>query len=587
MADILTSNLYPPIIDTFMPAFTGGSCSIYFEISDFNTISDIDTDLVQVSLRSQLNNENCLENPNGIRYYQLQGPVTENGNPNKGKYYITISTNDLLETDFYKNQYYKVQIRFTKSGVATGTSHWYKTSDNPSLEWLNGHLESFSEWSTVCLIRKITEPFLDMSPNKQLSPIEITGGYVITSPFFHFSQSIEFGKNENEYLQNYRLKLYDDNEVLIEDSGIVYPPLDNRTNKVLYSFKNRLEVGVPYKVELEITSNNLYQKTFIFNNITVSALQNLSTPDLVVTSDIDEGAFIVRIVTETNSAKYASIYRTSNKSNFAIWDEIALVGINNSAIYIDRSVEAGTWYHYGVHLYGINFEEGYSGFAETSDPVSLIYEDVFLNSQGRQLRLRYDSHVTSYKKVVMENKTETLGSKFPIIRRNSATDYKQFALTGLITFHTDEENAIFHSTDNHNENIQELSEGQEYEGGRIFLTENEIYGGEKGNDTMTNLYHTYNSQNGINPYNDYVKEREFREKVIEFLNSGKVFLMRTLTEGLVLVRLMDINFTPNQSLNNYIYSFTATAIEVAECNPENYYKYEVFKNLYSLSQIEG
>lgn len=587
MADIITSNLYPPIIDTFMPAFTGDRCEVYFEISDFNTENDIDANLVQVSIRNQLSNQNCLENPNGIRYYHLEGPVTESGNPNKGKYYVTINENDLQES-FCKNLYYKVQIRFTKANVATGTEYYNGSLDNPSITWINSHLTSFSEWSTVCLIRKITEPTLD--ENLQLNPFPLLNEYRAMSPFFHFSQTIKFGENEDEYLQSYRLKLFNQSnpEVPLEDSKIIYPPLDNRTNKVSYSFKTKLERGIFYLVQLDIVSNNLYQKTFTFNNVAIANTNNTwnDSPILTVIPIYEQGAFKIETTTNYSGAKFMAVYRSSSKDNFSYWDEIALVGFNNneSYVYIDRSIEAGTWYKYGIQLYG-DTSLIFSGSTELAEPVSVLYEDVFLNSQGRQLKLSYDSHVTSYKRTVLENKVETLGSKFPIIRRNSATNYKQFALTGLITFHTDEEESILIHTYNH---LDENSTNSSVTvGSKTFLTENELYGGNSGTDTITNLYHNYNAENGINPYNDYVKEREFREKVIDFLTSDKVFLLRTLTEGLILVRLMDINFTPKQELNNYIYTFTATAIEVAECNPENYYKYGVFNNLYSLSQIEG
>ena len=156
----------------------------------------------------------------------------------------------------------------------------------------------------------------------------------------------------------------------------------------------------------------------------------------------------------------------------------------------------------------------------------------------------------------MEAKTETLGSPYPIIRRNSKTNYKQFALTGIISFLSDD--------------------------GEIFLTEDEIYDGLTSN---TERYKEYNEEHRITPYTDYIKEREFRERVINYLTSDKAFLLRTMTEGVILIKLMNVNITPNQSLNNYICTFTADAIEIDESNPENYYKYKVFPWMYSTIQL--
>ena len=49
MADITTSNLYPPIIESFMPAFVADgddvSCTIKFEIPDTNNINEINIEL--------------------------------------------------------------------------------------------------------------------------------------------------------------------------------------------------------------------------------------------------------------------------------------------------------------------------------------------------------------------------------------------------------------------------------------------------------------------------------------------------------------------------------------------------------------
>ena len=74
---------------------------------------------------------------------------------------------------------------------------------------------------------------------------------------------------------------------------------------------------------------------------------------------------------------------------------------------------------------------------------------------------------------------------------------------------------------------------------------------------------------------DYVKERIFREKVMEFLIDDKPKLFKSTTEGNVLVRLTNINFSPNQSLSRMIYSFSATATEIGEASQKNLEKYGI------------
>ena len=58
-------NLYPPIVDTYVPAFLVDSgtdkdiCRIYFTLSKFNTISDIAN--VQITVRNQYTNLSVLD----------------------------------------------------------------------------------------------------------------------------------------------------------------------------------------------------------------------------------------------------------------------------------------------------------------------------------------------------------------------------------------------------------------------------------------------------------------------------------------------------------------------------------------------
>ena len=42
--------------------------------------------------------------------------------------------------------------------------------------------------------------------------------------------------------------------------------------------------------------------------------------------------------------------------------------------------------------------------------------------------------------------------------------------------------------------------------------------------------------------------------------------------------LKDVSFTPNQTLGRKIYSFNCTANEVAQCNEDNYIKYNIIKD---------
>ena len=67
------NNLYPPIINTWMPAFVRTTaCRLYFSLSSYNTIEDIKN--VQVIISNQNNNLSVLNSqtyPAGIKITNL------------------------------------------------------------------------------------------------------------------------------------------------------------------------------------------------------------------------------------------------------------------------------------------------------------------------------------------------------------------------------------------------------------------------------------------------------------------------------------------------------------------------------------
>jgi hypothetical protein len=102
-----------------------------------------------------------------------------------------------------------------------------------------------------------------------------------------------------------------------------------------------------------------------------------------------------------------------------------------------------------------------------------------------------------------------------------------------------------------------------------FATRSSIYG------EWINVYGTYFVNRYINQQNDRLTQREFRELVMNFLYSDQPKLFRSTPEGNILVRLTDVNLTPNQQLGRMIYDFSCTATEIGECSIENYKLYQI------------
>ena len=73
------------------------------------------------------------------------------------------------------------------------------------------------------------------------------------------------------------------------------------------------------------------------------------------------------------------------------------------------------------------------------------FEDAFLYDGDRQLKIRFNPKISSFKSTVLESKTNTIGSKYPFIFRNGNVEYKEFQISGLISILGDENNEFKYS----------------------------------------------------------------------------------------------------------------------------------------------
>ena len=179
------------------------------------------------------------------------------------------------------------------------------------------------------------------------------------------------------------------------------------------------------------------------------------------------------------------------------------------------------------------------------EPFMMLFDDMYLTGGDGQLNIRFDPSVSSFKRTVSESRTDTIGSKYPYIKRNGYVEYRQFPIGGTITHLMDPSHLI--------------------------TSKEEMF-----RDSLDNYIEFNKDKNvRIDDFNDWTYEREFREKVMDFLYANKVRLFRSATEGNILVKIMDINLTPNSTLGRRIYSFTATAYEVDAATIKNYDKYNI------------
>lgn len=532
----ITNNLFPPLVETYMPAFIRTQeCRVYFSLSSYNSLLEIKN--AQVIVSNQKTNRTVLDTslyPSGIKIAQIQTDIDKK---TEDKYYISISADDITGGIFALNQYYKVQIRFTSAAAPN------PPEDMKLDSWLAANLHFFSEWSKVCLIGGISRPSLELNLLK---------GYENETVIFSTNLSNLNGKvifeepGDKEFLRSYRIQIFKGEEIE-EDSGEVYTNVYSNPNEINYLLQKELRDNVDYDLKCTITTQDLYQESYSYKFSVVSGSIGALDATIDTEKNQEDGYINVKIKGKTTEAFYGSISirRISHKDNFVIWEDICTVSIESSSgldyTYVDRTAESGVWYRYGVQKRDVKGNRG--SLIQTNNPVMMIYDDMFLTDGERQLNIKFNPQVSSFKKTVLESKTDTLGSKYPFIKRNAYTGYRQFPISGMITHYSDINNQL--------------------------TNKSEMY------DKNEKLFEDYNDKSNIHSHKDFILEREFREKVMDFLYKDNVKLFRSTSEGNVLVKLMDISLTPEQRLGRMIYTFSCTAYEVDESTIKNYDKYGV------------
>lgn len=540
----VNNNLYPGIVDTYMPAFliNSGSivkdtCRVYFSLSQYNTPSDIAN--VQVIVSYQNNNKSALDSDKYPCEIMLTSLKVDESKLSDDKYYIEIRKSDLKGGNFEINQYYKVQFRFS----AVGSSEVSLDTPQAIDSWLAANLPLFSEWSRVCLVRGISTPRLN------ITGLEAAAESIIwSSADTRVIGNLTFAdSNETEVLKDYRIKLYNNETgLLISDSGIQYTNSYVGTNEFIYDFPYDFNENQEYKIEITYTTNDLYTETSEYTFIVIQSGGEKLNATLNTSADTENGRVKVELkgIEVEKFTGNITIRRTSSLSNFTLWEDIHTETLEDQPldlIWYDYTIESGIWYKYCAQR---RDSIGNRGVVLIQDkPIMVDLKFMYLLADNKQLKIKLNPSVSSFKRQVNESKIDTLGSKYPFINRNGVVDYKTFPISGLISLHMDEEN--------------------------LFATPEEVLG------EYLNLYKDYNSKNRITDINDYTYERKFRDLVIDFLYKNNVKLFRSATEGNVLVKLMDINFTPNQTLGNYIYTFNCTAYEIADCTIDNINKYNI------------
>ena len=627
MAATIVSTLYPPLIDTFMPAFPyEGPAPVSFSFSPYNSLSEIKR--IHVSLVNQKTNQSAFKN----NAFTLAGTDFKDiilydniwiipFNTNNSEYYdIDVLNNtctikiprQLLKTDnsnFTVSNYYKVQIRLDNCPLSNGA-----TIDST---YLQEKRQYFSEWSSVCLIKAIPKvelgmigfdnEFNDIIDENIISNIrKVQAGIVpiAGSVIFTVGENITnentqttteddiiiknayINTKDSETLQRYKISIIADDtgETIDKTANWIYTTnnidpnriywLANLTNaepdttctlvieiitKNQYYFKKEYQIRIASFDAIEFTPK------FIWKTVKLDKYE--SVEEKITTEEDGTIEFTITSVEELPQG-FLYVTRATSLDNYKNWELISCTE-NNGRInktFIDSTIGSLVTYRYACQ-YRLKKSGAWTRTYQSQEVYPDFY-DMFIYRNGRQIALRYNTQITGYTSVVNRQVINTLGSKYPKFAENAHMNYKKFTISGLITSESDFNRKFLNDRDYAYEmNQYDKNMDGKYEVRNdtlpddVFTYTKNIRGYES---TYEATRHLTTLNHDLAPKDNWWFERQFREEALAWLNDGEPKLLRSMTEGNLVVMLTDISLTPNTQVGRRTYNISMTAYEVGD-----------------------
>lgn len=627
--------IYPPIMETYVPTFIFNNereneCKISFSLSSYNVVGDIKVadaakkeHYLQIKMVELKTNRSVINNSSGVYTTTFKETDIE-----KGKHFFTLNFEDF--SNVVEDTFYKIQVRF----IDKDANFTYEESMQQA--WLNNNQQYLSSWSKPSLLRGIREPILTLAPFNTLSEQQT---YEIQNQTLEITGSLNFGGSSEYLKMYQLDLIDGLSQEVLSSSGQVFPgtSVQNQINYTFkYLLENRM---VPYLVRFVYKTNNDYEKVYVFKCLCKpkTSFSWVNTHYLDFTSEISEGCISVNVTLgdfnfggADNGTFKVYIKRASHRTKFTKWETVhtyTFTSFQRTFTYKwkDLTVESGVLYKYAFQIEKMptpaspqrelspvytkkdywqsfyeneltNIEEAIAEEKKNLTPTSsikqyekllldkkkceeklrnlerpeiILLEDMFLVSNYLQLRIAYNPVISNFSKKTVESVVETLGSKYPFVLRHGAVNYKTFTIGGYISAESNDVEVDYTWDTSKHLTPNAPEEGFFGQTKNYFVDKETLYNGYSW------IYNDFNFEHRITPSSDHIYEREFRERVLNFLTDDQVKLFRSTPEGNILVKLTNVQLTPETRLGRRIYSFTATAYEIDECSVDNYDYYKV------------
>ena len=576
--------LASPIIEGTLPAFymENGIATLAIPFSRSRAVSDYEISGFRLKIKNIQDSDYILTLSHS-RYDSSESIV-----------YFDIIESEDINKKLTVGSFYKVQLAYVDKDDITGY------------------------YSTVGIIKYTTKPTVTLlglnSMKNNSHQYSYTGVY---------SQK---GKDYTEKAYSYRFIVKNSLGVVVEDTSFITHNHSTDTNQYesqdVFLFSKDLPANEKYSITYIVRTNNGLEISSPSYKITtqtsvVSSLIN----SIKAVLDYDNG--YVKILLEgekdpeTGFEKLVKgsfmLSRTSEKTNYLGWETINCFNLTSqkpsTKVFKDFAIEQGVKYKYCIQQYN---RQNLFSQKLISDPIYVDFEDSFLYDGEKQLKIRFNPKVSSFKKNLLESKVDTIGSQYPFIFKNGNVEYREFPISGLISRLMDEQNLfkknanyVFNNdghrpiteeyvptafptnaSEVHQENTYNKNYGFYYikEAEKMwkwtdFLSkENKSYKWNECKDIFynylnqlfilkTSTVHTKLDDEVFNSLTDEISsniysEREFKLEVLDWLTNGQPKLFKSPNEGNYLVRLMNVSLTPQDQLGRMLHNFSCTAYEI-------------------------
>lgn len=685
----IAEKLAPPVIDSTIPAFFEDENNqikiiVPFKHSKIYTFQEGD----YFSLKIKTSQSNSFIDT-------LTSTLTIDEIGEYATFIIPESDNDIFQR-FKIGQYYKFQLAYKRnltpgyfSTVATGK---YTLKPEISINSFTGG-EHINYFSSVC-----------------------TGVYT------------NLDTTEKPYYFKFILKKDD---AVIEDSGwqMHIFSTDDRVNDSsyiyydTYTMNTSIEIGKEYALRYIVkTINNLVLSTDDYRVAMVTVDDLRQSISLEAKNDFDNGYISLHFQisnddisnlpdSEDYDLKFEPlsllIERAQDTDNFSSWKRVKILNFKNlylvsDFVYKDYTISQGMFYQY---RFSFCDSRGDLSSPTMSEIVYADFEDIFLYDGTNQVKIRFNPKVNSFKENILEQKIDTIGNQFPFFFRNGAVKYKEFPISGLISYIMDDDldneffkldkriyvsgyndisidnkiysevndNSIYYQklnsnsetylkikigretdiiyysldtpssindlqliTDANRGNVLQaydtatsrqyyqkislfdknlkfqkisVTEAEERQSNgniwycaicpwsnlaltRLAATDNFIFDPSYFYYELVYVFNEQNQRDETSSFQDIRRnifatsltgytvrtEREFKTKLMQWLNNGKIKMFKSPYEGNFLVRLMNISLTPVDQLGRMLHNFQCQAYEIDNFNFLNLEKYNIISS---------